>query len=114
MTAEQLVAAIQAVATGVAWLDPRVASRVLRGVSGITEAQNVVEGASLTACGAVLSEREMHVLRLVVEGLNNQAIAARLVISVDTVKTHMRHLLDKMAVSDRTQAAVKALRAGFS
>lgn len=48
-----------------------------------------------------------------VEGLSNQQIAERLILSTETIKTHMRHLMEKLSVSDRTQAAVKALRTGL-
>ncbi|MEO0374798.1 MAG: LuxR C-terminal-related transcriptional regulator, partial [Cyanobacteria bacterium P01_A01_bin.17] len=58
-------------------------------------------------------EREFDVLRLLVEGLNNTEIAGRLYISPNTVKSHMRGLMSKLAVSDRVQVAVKALRAGL-
>ncbi|MBP7862873.1 response regulator transcription factor [bacterium] len=57
-----------------------------------------------------LSTRELEVLALIVDGLSNQAIADKLVISIDTVKTHIRHIMEKMSVSDRTQAAIKAIR----
>lgn len=57
-----------------------------------------------------LSSRELEVLALIVDGLSNQAIADKLVISIDTVKTHIRHIMEKMSVSDRTQAAIKAIR----
>jgi len=57
-----------------------------------------------------LSDREIEVLRLVAEGFNNEAIATALVISLPTVKTHLRHIFEKLGVSDRTQAAVWAIR----
>ncbi len=57
-----------------------------------------------------LSDREIEVLRLVAEGFNNDAIATALVISLPTVKTHLRHIFEKLHVSDRTQAAVWAIR----
>lgn len=60
-----------------------------------------------------LSARERQVLSLVVEGLNNQEIASRLVISLATAKTHVRNILNKLAVNDRTQAAVEGLRLGI-
>ena len=60
-----------------------------------------------------MSQRELDVLRLVVDGLSNQEIADKLILSVETVKTHMRHIMEKLAVSDRTQAAVKAMREGL-
>ncbi len=57
-----------------------------------------------------LSERELDVLRLIVNGLSNQTIAETLSISVPTVKTHVQHILQKLHVSDRTQAALLAVR----
>ncbi|RME99033.1 MAG: DNA-binding response regulator, partial [Chloroflexi bacterium] len=62
---------------------------------------------------APLSEREIEVLRLVVNGLGNEAIAAALTVSLPTVKTHVRHIFEKLGVSDRTQAAVWAVRHGI-
>lgn len=60
-----------------------------------------------------LSERERDVLRLMVNGLNNNAIAEALSISLPTVKTHVQHILHKLHVSDRTQAALLAVRLGL-
>ena len=60
-----------------------------------------------------LSEREREVLRLIVEGFANHAIAETLNISLPTVKTHVQHILQKLLVSDRTQAALLALRHGL-
>lgn len=57
-----------------------------------------------------LSERERDVLRLMVQGLNNSSIAETLTISLPTVKTHVQHILQKLHVSDRTQAALLAMR----
>ncbi|MBI2812115.1 MAG: response regulator transcription factor [Candidatus Melainabacteria bacterium] len=61
-----------------------------------------------------LSPREIEVLSLLVEGLNNTEIAEKLVISADTVKTHMKHIMGKLQVNDRTKAAIKAIREGIS
>jgi DNA-binding NarL/FixJ family response regulator len=60
-----------------------------------------------------LTEREIAVLRLVVEGLSNRDIADVLCISAGTVKTHVEHVIQKLQVSDRTQAAVWAVRHGL-
>ncbi len=60
-----------------------------------------------------LSERELEVLGLLVAGLSNQEMAVRLKLSCETIKTHMRHIMDKLRVSDRTQAAVKAVKLGL-
>ncbi|MCD6289928.1 MAG: response regulator transcription factor [Anaerolineae bacterium] len=60
-----------------------------------------------------LSQRELEVLRLVAEGCSNREIAERLILSPTTVKTHVQNILQKMGVSDRTQAAVTAIRSGL-
>ncbi|XPM55640.1 MAG: response regulator transcription factor [Leptolyngbya sp. IPPAS B-1204] len=60
-----------------------------------------------------LSQRELEVLKLMVEGLSNPEIAAALYLSPNTVKTHVRGIMNKLAVDDRVQAAVVALRAGL-
>jgi len=60
-----------------------------------------------------LTERELEVLRLIAQGLNNQQIAQRLTISEKTVKTHVSNILGKLHVDDRTQAAIYALKTGL-
>ncbi|MCJ7513733.1 MAG: response regulator transcription factor [Anaerolineales bacterium] len=61
-----------------------------------------------------LTEQETRVLRLVAEGLDNNAIAASLGVSRNTVKTHVHNIFSKLGVSDRTQAAILAMRMGLS
>jgi two-component system, NarL family, response regulator LiaR len=108
ISTEQLSAAIRAVCEGAAWLDPGIASRVLRYMRSdtYTTVEQVKERFAL-------SPREIDVLKLVVEGRSNHEIANILVVSPETIKTHVRHIMEKLAVSDRTQAAVKALRQGL-
>ena len=60
-----------------------------------------------------LTARELEVLQLIVDGYNNPTIAGRLHITMGTVKTHVRNILKKLYVSDRTQAAIRALRSGL-
>jgi DNA-binding NarL/FixJ family response regulator len=60
-----------------------------------------------------LSGHELEVLALIVEGLTNKEIASRLCLSPDTVKNHVVHIIQKLGVSDRTQAAVMAVRQGM-
>lgn len=57
--------------------------------------------------------RELEVLKLIVKGNSNSEIANALYLSPNTVKTHIRGIMDKLAVDDRVQAAVVALRAGL-
>jgi DNA-binding NarL/FixJ family response regulator len=105
----RLLTAIRAVYAGDFWLDTAIASKVV----------NVLSTARLPSTNATspiaesLSPRELEVLNLLVEGLSNQQIADRLIIGLETVKTHIKHILDKLAVTDRTQAAIKALRDGI-
>jgi NarL family two-component system response regulator LiaR len=98
---DRLLIAIRAVHAGDIWLDANIATQVLNALPRPAAPANT---------SYQLSEREMDVLRLIVDGMNNQQISTRLFISLDTVKTHIKHILEKLAVSDRTQAAVKALR----
>jgi DNA-binding NarL/FixJ family response regulator len=60
-----------------------------------------------------LTERELEVLQLIAAGYSNIAIAEELYVTVGTVKTHIRNVFRKLCVSDRTQAAIRALRSGL-
>jgi DNA-binding NarL/FixJ family response regulator len=60
-----------------------------------------------------LTERELEVLQLIVDGHNNDGVARVLYISTGTVKTHVRNILKKLCAKDRTQAAIRALRSGL-
>lgn len=109
-----IVEAIKVTALGATWLDPGIAMRVLKNSArdSLSSSQDIPR-LGVKDSRFKLSPRELEVLQLVVEGLSNTDIAARLVISGETVKTHMRHIMEKLAVADRTQAAVKALREGL-
>jgi two-component system, NarL family, response regulator LiaR len=96
-----LIVAINAAVLGSAYLDPQIAHLVLDRI-------NLPSGEV-----AVLSPRELDVLRLIAEGLSNKEIAEKLEISLSTVKTHIEEILARLKVSDRTQAAVKAVRQGL-
>ena len=60
-----------------------------------------------------LTQRELQILELIVAGQTNGEIAEQLYITVGTVKTHVRNILNKLSADDRTQAAVRALRSGL-
>ena len=113
--ADKLKRAILSVSEGAAWLDPRIASKVLSifardGVATSTFADSGKTSGDLIS---PLSQRETEVLKLLVDGLSNKEIADRLVIGVSTVRTHVEHILEKLSVSGRTEAAVKAMRRGL-
>jgi DNA-binding NarL/FixJ family response regulator len=121
INAQQLAAVIRMVADGAAWLDPGIANRVLSAYAS-HDSQNQAAAASSAPAKApakpqktsiTLSPRETEVLRLVADGLSNQKIAEKLGLGLETVKTHMRHIMEKLAVSDRTEAAVKAMKQGI-
>lgn len=84
-------------------------SSALKRVAGAMADRTVVADS-----GVQLTSRESQVLRLIAMGLSNQEIADSLEISVETVKEHVQNLLRKMSLSDRTQAAVWAIRHGVA
>lgn len=98
---QSLILAIRGAAIGSTYLDPQVAHVVLACIDVPNEIENP------------LSSRELEVLQHVAEGKSNRQIAESLSISVATVKTHVQEILIKLSATDRTQAAVKALRQGL-
>ncbi len=105
---EQIVAAIRAAAAGDAVIPPRVAPEILRRLRAAEPAAFAAREGEVE-----LSEREHEVLRLVVEGRDNAAIAAELFISPNTVKRHVASICAKLGVESRLQASVQALRRGL-
>jgi two-component system, NarL family, response regulator LiaR len=103
---DRLVAAIEAAQDGAVYLDPQIARRVLEHLKPpiLRESDPPV---------SPLSQRETDVLRLIVRGFSNPEIAAELFLSPNTIKTHIRGIMNKLAVDDRVQAAVVALRTGL-
>jgi DNA-binding NarL/FixJ family response regulator len=109
-TLEEIVAAVRAAAAGDAVIPPRVAPELLRRLREVEAPPGVGEQAD----GAIeLSERELEVLRLLVDGRDNAAIAAELFISPNTVKSHVASIFAKLGVESRLQASVQALRRGL-
>ncbi|MBW4492857.1 MAG: response regulator transcription factor [Oscillatoria princeps RMCB-10] len=100
---DRLLVAIAAVAEGAAYLDPLIARKVIARLKPPAPAGNF----------AHLSQRELEVLKLMVDGYSNPEIASRLYLSANTVKTHVRNIMNKLSVDDRVQAAVVALRSGL-
>ncbi len=107
---EQTINAICAVNDGVAWLDPSIAKLVLGSIQKTTSPE---EGKNIAKDEYELTERELEVLALMVEGLTNPEIAERLIISRATAKTHVHSILQKLRTNDRTKAAILAIRKGM-
>jgi DNA-binding NarL/FixJ family response regulator len=109
-TLEQIVTAVRAASAGDAVIPPRVAPELLRRL----RAADPTHGTGAQGDDAVeLSEREHEVLRLIVDGRDNAAIAAALFISPHTVKSHVASIFAKLGVESRLQASVQALRRGL-
>jgi DNA-binding NarL/FixJ family response regulator len=109
VTAERLFDAVRVVAAGDALLAPAITRRL---ISEFTRPRPK-SGAASPAALAALTPRETQVLRLVAEGLSNPEIAARLVVTEETVKTHVSRVLTKLGLRDRTQAVVTAYETGL-
>ncbi len=102
---EELVDAIRQVSSGGAFIE----SQMLKGM--LSEMKPTSSGVSPAAKN--LTKREREILALVAEGMSNREIAERLVLSPETVKSHVAAILEKLNVSDRTQAAIYAVRNGL-
>lgn len=122
---DQLVDALRVTQEGNSWIDPAIARVVLRQTQSSVPQNGAPipeQQVSITATepeynqiieAYPLTERELEVLQLIVDGCSNAAIAEKLYITVGTVKTHVRNILNKLCADDRTQAAVRALRSGL-
>ena len=114
-TSEQTVAAVTAVSEGAGWLDPAIAKVVLsniRRTNEYTEKRGEINyklGKNLYG----LTEREMEVLALIVDGLTNPQIAEKLVITISTTKTHVHSILQKLYVNSRSKAISMAMKEGL-
>ena len=109
VTAERLFDAVRVIAAGEALLAPAITRRLISEFAQQRPRRDRRPGHGLAA----LTPRETQVLRLVAEGLSNPEIAARLVVTEETVKTHVSRLLAKLGLRDRTQAVVTAYETGL-
>jgi two-component system, NarL family, response regulator LiaR len=121
---DSLAEALRVTNSGNSWIDPAIARVVLHqarqgALDGeASESKTVSINAAEPEYNQIieaypLTERELEVLQLIVDGCSNAAIAEKLYITVGTVKTHVRNILNKLCADDRTQAAVRALRSGL-
>lgn len=107
VTRRELIDTVRRVLRGESVLDPDIVARVLGHMD--SEHSNQAEERPAVQ----LSPREREVLQLLAQGLTNREIACRLTVSASTIKIHVEHILAKLGVSDRTQAAVRALEIGL-
>jgi DNA-binding NarL/FixJ family response regulator len=114
VTAERLFEGVRVVASGDSLLAPGITRRLISEFARIRPHQaGTGAGAAASAALRTLTPRETEVLRLVAAGLSNAEIAARLVVTEDTVKTHVSRTLAKLGLRDRTQAVVTAYESGL-
>jgi DNA-binding NarL/FixJ family response regulator len=106
----RLVEAIRATARGESILEPSVAAKV---IAEFTRVSSMVPSAQMEQLVEPLSERELEVLAGIARGYSNKEIASQLYIAEGTVKNHVTHILGKLGVRDRTQAALKARELGL-
>ena len=104
---DELLAGIRAAANGESLISPAIAAKVLQ---RLRAGPSPPEDSTL----AVLTDREMQVLRLLANGFDNAQIAAELHISPKTVKNHISNILMKLQIENRIQAAVLAVRSGLA
>jgi DNA-binding NarL/FixJ family response regulator len=121
---ERMIEAVKMTHSGNSWIDPAIANIVLRQMrksspNTLDKSKSTVEIQQLASeykdvlDNYPLTNRELEVLELMVGGCTNVAIAEQLYITTGTVKTHVRNILSKLCADDRTEAAVRALRAGI-
>lgn len=112
VTAERLFDAVRVVAAGEALLAPAVTRRLISEFAKLRPKATGRSESQATALGE-LTPRETEVLRLLAEGLSNPEIAARLIVTEETVKTHVSRVLHKLGLRHRTQAVVLAYESGL-
>jgi DNA-binding NarL/FixJ family response regulator len=112
VTAERLFEAVRVVASGEALLAPTVTRRLIGEFTRLKRPASL-PASVLAPLLAGLTPRETEVLKLIAEGLSNPEIAARLVVTEETVKTHVSRVLNKLGLRDRTQAVVVAYESGL-
>jgi DNA-binding NarL/FixJ family response regulator len=114
---QQVASSVRRLMNGEPLLDQELAVRLLRRLSPPVEGAESREAAVDEELRArfleALTDRELEILDLLSGGMSNQQIALQLFLSLSTVKTHVHHIISKLEVSDRTQAAVRAIRLGL-
>ncbi|OGI17343.1 MAG: hypothetical protein A2287_10950 [Candidatus Melainabacteria bacterium RIFOXYA12_FULL_32_12] len=109
----RLISIIEGIVEGGVWLDPAIAKTVLNKITSYDKMPNQDKFQEKKSDSSPLTEREIEILQLLADGLNNIDIAGQLSVSQHTVKAHICNILQKLSVDDRTQAVVRAMRQGW-
>lgn len=113
-SAENLTNAIDTVALHAAWIDSQIARVVLSSIQNEEENQTPNSKNQKEANKKYgLTKKELEVLSLIVDGLSNQEISEKLFVSISTTKAHVHNILQKLYLTDRTKAAIVALKEGL-
>lgn len=112
-SSENLTNAIDSVASRAAWIDSAIARVVLSSIQNENEAPIVTKNQKEANKKYGLTKKELEVLSLIVDGLSNQEISEKLVVSISTTKAHVHNILQKLYLTDRTKAAIVALKEGL-
>ena len=110
---DRLVQIIEMLPDDVVWIDPSIASFILRVLPLMAGVVTKIEEKKDNFKTVELTAREKEILTLIAQGQNNREIAEKLSISLFTVKNHVSNIIQKLAVEDRTQAAIVALKKGL-
>ncbi len=113
VTAERLFEAVRVIAAGDALLAPAITRRLISEFARTRRPAGASWPAPAASALSALTPRETEVLRLVAAGLSNTEIASQLVVTEETVKTHVSRMLAKLGLRDRTQAVVLAYESGL-
>jgi DNA-binding NarL/FixJ family response regulator len=105
LTAKEFLEMIEGLDRGEAAISRRTATRLMQGFGG--------QRPTGSSDPSLLTRREVELLQLVAQGFSNKAIAAQLTVSENTVKYHIRNILQKLGVQNRTEAAAQAIRQGL-
>jgi len=114
----ELIQAVREANQGKVQLHPDIAKKLMAAIASEVKtpgaATSIAPGAQTPPIASSLTERELEVLGLIARGLTNREIAETMIISEKTVKTHVSNILGKLALDDRTQAAIWALKHGLA
>jgi len=108
---QNLISAIETVSTHAAWIDSQIARVVLANIQNNANDSSKSKNDANKKYG--LTKKELEVLTLIVDGLSNQEISQKLVVSISTTKAHVHNILQKLYLTDRTKAAIVALKEGL-